>query len=263
MSKQQQKQLPPTPNRRVTLFVTCLADLFRPSVAFACLDLLEEAGCEVVVPADQTCCGQPAYNSGDREAAIPLAQQVVSLLEPADYVVIPSGSCAGMIAHHYPSLLTGKWRERALEVSAKTYELTVFLQDIVGIPPRRPITAAQTSVTYHDGCAGLRELGIQDQPRQLLKNLCGVEVDELNQSEVCCGFGGTFCAKMPEISAKMVDDKLENALATGATVLTGGDLGCLMNIAGRARRQGKKLEVRHVAELLADQRDIPAIGEGQ
>ena len=263
MSKQQQKQLPPTPNRRVTLFVTCLADLFRPSVAFACLDLLEEAGCEVVVPTDQTCCGQPAFNSGDREAAIPLAQQVVSLLEPADYVVIPSGSCAGMIAHHYPRLLPGKWRERALEVSAKTYELTVFLQDIAGIPPRRHITAAQGSVTYHDGCAGLRELGIQDQPRQLLKNLCGVEVDELNQSEVCCGFGGTFCAKMPEISAKMTDDKLENALATGATVLTGGDLGCLMNIAGRARRQGKDLEVRHVAELLADQRSIPAIGEGQ
>ena len=263
MSKQQQKQVPPSPNRRVTLFVTCLADLFRPSVAFACLDLLEEAGCEVVVPADQTCCGQPAYNSGDREAAIPLAQQVVSLLEPADYVVIPSGSCAGMITHHYPSLLTGKWRERALEVSAKTYELTVFLQDIAGIPPRSHTTTAQASVTYHDGCAGLRELGIQNQPRQLLKNLCGVDVDELQQSEVCCGFGGTFCAKMPEISAKMVDDKLENALATGATVLTGGDLGCLMNIAGRARRQGKELEVRHIAELLADQRDIPAIGEGQ
>jgi L-lactate dehydrogenase complex protein LldE len=263
MSKQQQKQVPPSPNRRVTLFVTCLADLFRPSVAFACLDLLEEAGCEVVVPADQTCCGQPAYNSGDREAAIPLAQQVVSLLEPADYVVIPSGSCAGMITHHYPGLLTGKWRERALEVSAKTYELTVFLQDIAGIPPRSHTTTAQASVTYHDGCAGLRELGIQNQPRQLLKNLCGVDVDELQQSEVCCGFGGTFCAKMPEISAKMVDDKLENALATGATVLTGGDLGCLMNIAGRARRQGKELEVRHIAELLADQRDIPAIGEGQ
>ncbi len=262
MSKPQQKQAPPAPKKRVTLFVTCLADLFRPSVAFACLDLLEEAGCEVVVPADQTCCGQPAYNSGDREAAIPLAQQVVSLLEPADYVVIPSGSCTGMIAHHYPSLLTGKWRERALEVSAKTYELTVFLQDIVGVPPRSNIAAAQTSVTYHDGCAGLRELGIQNQPRQLLKNLCGVEVDELKQSEVCCGFGGTFCAKMPEISAKMVDDKIEKALATGATVLTGGDLGCLMNIAGRARRQGKDLEVRHIAELLANQRDIPAIGEG-
>ena len=262
MSKQQQKQAPPAPKKRVTLFVTCLADLFRPSVAFACLDLLEEAGCEVVVPADQTCCGQPAYNSGDREASIPLAQQVVSLLEPADYVVIPSGSCTGMIAHHYPSLLTGKWRERALEVSAKTYELTVFLQDIVGVPPRSNIAAAQTSVTYHDGCTSLRELGIQHQPRQLLKNLCGVEVDELEQSEVCCGFGGTFCAKMPEISAKMVDDKIENALATGATVLTGGDLGCLMNIAGRARRQGKDLEVRHIAELLANQRDIPAIGEG-
>ena len=168
-----------------------------------------------------------------------------------------------MITHHYPGLLTGKWRERALEVSAKTYELTVFLQDIAGIPPRSHTTTAQASVTYHDGCAGLRELGIQNQPRQLLKNLCGVDVDELQQSEVCCGFGGTFCAKMPEISAKMVDDKLENALATGATVLTGGDLGCLMNIAGRARRQGKELEVRHIAELLADQRDIPAIGEGQ
>jgi len=269
MSKQQQKQVPPSPNRRVTLFVTCLADLFRPSVAFACLDLLEEAGCEVVVPADQTCCGQPAYNSGDREAAIPLAQQVVSLLEPADYVVIPSGSCAGMITHHYPGLLTGKWRERALEVSAKTYELTVFLQDIAGIPPRSHTTTAQASVTYHDGCAGLRELGIQNQPRQLLKNLCGVDVDELQQSEVCCGFGGTFCVKYPEVSDKMVSEKAADILATGAGTLLAGDMGCLMNMAGKLKRmameQGARpVAVRHVAELLAGmEQDAPPIGESK
>jgi L-lactate dehydrogenase complex protein LldE len=248
---------------RVFLFVTCLADLFRPSVAFASLRLLQRAGCEVEVPAAQTCCGQPAYNSGDYEATEPLARQVVTMLEPADYVVLPSGSCAGMISRHYPRLLTGEWRERALAVAARTYELTTFLTDVAPLPrPERTGTHAP-SVTYHDSCAGLREMGIKQQPRQLLREQCGVEVQELQQTEVCCGFGGTFCAKMPEISAKMTDDKLRNALATGATMLTGGDLGCLLSLAGRARRLGEDIEIRHVAELLDGDLDSPAIGEGE
>jgi len=251
------------PRPRVALFVTCLADLFRPSVAFASIKLLEQAGCEVTVPLKQTCCGQPAYNTGDFEASAPLARQLIEQFEFADYVVVPSGSCAGMICHHYPTLLDGEWRERAVQLAAKTFELTTFLHDVVRLRrgERQPIDVP--SVTYHDSCAGLRELGVKNQPRALLRELCAREVSELQQTEVCCGFGGTFCAKMPEISGKMVGDKLASALATKAQVLAGGDLGCLLNIAGRARRNGAVIEVRHIAELLSGELDGPAIGQGK
>lgn len=244
----------------VALFVTCLADLLRPSVAFASLELLRRAGCTVVVPQAQTCCGQPAYNNGDYDAVRPLARDVIAMLEPADYVVVPSGSCAGMICEHYPRLLDGRWRDRALEVAAKTFELTTFLTDIVAIDGTSD-TGTIEAIAYQDSCAGLRELGIREQPRSLLRKLCHIEVRELEQGDVCCGFGGTFCAKMPEISAKMADDKLDQAVATGARVLTGGDLGCLLSLAGRASRRGLDIEVRHVAELLAGDTATPAIGE--
>ena len=260
MNQRHQDHSSPPRGMRVALFVTCLADLFRPSVAFASIKLLQQAGCEVTVPLQQTCCGQPAYNSGDYESTIPLAQQVVTLLNAHDYVVVPSGSCAGMICHHYPRLLQGEWRDRALQLAAKTFELTVFLKDIARIEPQGAALLNCPAVTYHDGCAGLRELGIREQPRSLLRDLCGIEVSELQQSEVCCGFGGTFCAKMPEISGKMVGDKLQHAVATGAGILAGGDLGCLLNIAGRARRQGAEIEVRHIAELLCHDLAEPAIG---
>jgi L-lactate dehydrogenase complex protein LldE len=262
MNKQHLDNKPPPKNLRVSLFVTCLADLFRPSVAFASIKLLEQAGCEVTVPLQQTCCGQPTYNTGDYESTIPLAQQIIELLESADYVVVPSGSCAGMICHHYPRLLEGEWRDRALQLAAKTFELTTFLSDIAHIELNGRNPVKLPTVTYHDSCAGLRELGIKDQPRNLLRELCDTQVTELQQTEVCCGFGGTFCAKMPEISGKMVGDKLNNALATEAKILAGGDLGCLLNIAGRATREGKDIEVRHIAELLCGDLDGPAIGEG-
>jgi len=252
-----------TPRFQVALYVTCLVDLFRPSVAFDSIQLLEQAGCKVTVPNLQTCCGQPTYNTGDYESTIPLARQVIAAFEFADYVVVPSGSCAGMICHHYPKLLQDEWHDRALALAAKTFELTTFLADIAKIE-RAPGQVRQLpTVTYHDSCAGLRELGVKDQPRALLKDLCDLEVSELSQTEVCCGFGGTFCAKMPELSGKMVGDKLDSALATEATILAGGDMGCLMNIAGRAKRLGKVIEVRHIAELLADDLDGPAIGEGK
>ncbi|MCB1705101.1 MAG: (Fe-S)-binding protein [Halioglobus sp.] len=264
MNERDREHSPPQRKKRVALFVTCLADLFRPSVAFASIKLLEQAGCEVTVPLRQTCCGQPAYNSGNYEDAVLQAQEVIQLLAGADYVVVPSGSCAGMISHHYPTLLDGEWRDRALELAAKTFELTVFLKDIAHIRPKRKKSPAKLpSVAYHDGCAGLRELQIKSQPRDLLRELSGVEVCELQQSEVCCGFGGTFCAKMPAISGKMVDDKLKDAVATGARILAGGDLGCLLNIAGRAERLGEDIEVRHIAELLSMQFDGPAIGKGK
>jgi L-lactate dehydrogenase complex protein LldE len=262
MREQNQEQTAAAKRLQVAFFVTCLADLFRPSVAFASIKLLEQAGCDVTVPLKQTCCGQPAYNSGDYESAIPMAQQVIALLEWADYVVLPSGSCAGMICHHYPKLLDDQWRDRALQLAAKTFELTVFLNDIAGVKPQGKPLSRFPTVAYHDGCAGLRELGIKEQPRNLLREMCGIEVSELQQSEACCGFGGTFCAKMPEISGKMVGDKLSNAMATGAQILAGGDLGCLLNIAGRARREGQNIEVRHIAELLCNEIDTPAIGEG-
>ena len=248
---------------QVSLFVTCLADLLRPSVAFSAIRLLEQAGCQVVVPLQQTCCGQPGYNSGEYEATIPLAQQTIALLEHAEYVVVPSGSCAGMIRHHYPKLLEGEWQERAQALAQKTWELTSFLHEVVHLETPPAIPTELPPVTYHDSCAGLREMGVQDQPRKLLQSLCNVEIKEMQQSDVCCGFGGTFCAKMPDISAKMVDDKLRNATASGASILTGGDLGCLLNIAGRARRQGLDIEVRHVAELLSGDLYTPAIGEGE
>tara|TARA_R110002110_G_scaffold415561_2_gene650863 strand:+ start:65743 stop:66531 length:789 start_codon:yes stop_codon:yes gene_type:complete len=248
---------------QVYLFVTCLADLFRPSVAFDSIALLERAGCSVFVPPSQTCCGQPAYNTGDYESTVPLAQQVIAMLEPAQYVVLPSGSCAGMITQHYPELLEGQWRERALQLAAKTFELTCFLNDVMKVNRDGAPPYSLPSVTYHDSCAGLRELGVQAQPRKLLQTLCDTRVTEMQQSDVCCGFGGTFCAKMPGISTKMVDDKLGNAAATQATILAGGDLGCLLNIAGRAQRTGQAIEVRHIAELLNGNISGPAIGEGE
>lgn len=248
---------------RVSLFVTCLADLMRPSVAFASIRLLEQAGCIVEVPQRQTCCGQPGYNAGEYDSAATLARQFIELFEGAEYVVAPSGSCAGMICEHYPKLLDGEWRQRALALAEKTFELTSFLTDVVKLKSAPAVVTELPPITYHDSCAGLRELGIKQQPRKLLRDLCHVELKEMQQTEVCCGFGGTFCAKMPEISAKMADDKLQNVANTGAGMLTGGDLGCLLSLAGRARREGIDIEVRHVAEILAGDLYSPAIGEGE
>ena len=248
---------------RVSLFVTCLADLIRPSVAFASIRLLEQAGCIVDVPVQQTCCGQPGYNSGDYESTVPIAKKTIALFEHAQFVVAPSGSCAGMLTEHYPKLLEGEWQERAIALAEKTYELTSFLADVVKLDKAPAILTQMPTVTYHDSCAGLRELGIKEQPRKLLRELCEVDIKEMQQADVCCGFGGTFCAKMPDISGKMVDDKQRDAVATGAGMITGGDLGCLLNIAGRARREGIDIEVRHVAELLSGDLYSPAIGEGE
>ena len=245
---------------RIGLFATCLVDLFRPTVGFAAVKLLEDAGCVVEVPA-QTCCGQPAYNSGDRATARSLAQQVIAAFEPFDYVVAPSGSCAGMIKRHYPSLFENDPDEqaRAGRLSAKTFELTSFLTDVLGV--ERVAARYAGTVTYHDACSGLRELGVKTQPRQLLATVEGLELRELEESEVCCGFGGTFCVKYPELSNRMVSDKAARILATGADTVLAGDLGCLLNIAGKLQRDGAAIKVRHVAEVLAGLTGVPAIGE--
>jgi L-lactate dehydrogenase complex protein LldE len=248
---------------KVGLFVTCLVDLMRPSVGFAAVKLLREAGCRVCVPRSQTCCGQPAYNSGDRADASAIARQVIDSFEGMDYVVAPSGSCAGTIKKHYPGLFEegSAWRARAEELSSRTFELVSFLTDVMDMTA----TAArfEGSVTYHDSCSSLRELAVREQPRRLLASVEGLTLKELPDADVCCGFGGTFCVKYPEISNKMVENKARQIDETGADLLLAGDLGCLLNMAGKLKRLGSKTEARHIAEILADALDQPAIGEAR
>jgi len=246
--------------RRVGLFVTCLVDLYRPSVGFAAVKLLEQAGCTVEVPAAQTCCGQPAYNSGDRADARKIARQVIAAFEPFDFVVAPSGSCAGMIHAHYPALLADDpaWGERAKNLAARTHELISFLVDICGMT--RVAASFGGKVTYHDSCSGLRELGVKSQPRQLLDSIAGLKRAELPGAEICCGFGGTFCVKYPEISNQMAQEKTADIAATGADLVLAGDMGCLLNIAGKLSREGRPVQARHVAEVLAGLDETPPIG---
>ena len=248
---------------RVALFVTCLVDLFRPSVGFAAVKLLEEAGCRVEVPAAQTCCGQPAYNSGDRKDTAAIARRVIAAFEGYDYVVAPSGSCGGMISHHYPALLAEDpaWAERARALAAKTHELVSFLVDVRGL--ERVEARFAGKVTYHDSCSGLRELKVKAQPRKLLASVEGLELREMHDGEACCGFGGTFCVKYPEVSDKIVAEKARTIRETGAGTLLAGDMGCLLNMAGKLQREGAGVEARHVAEVLAGMAEGPAIGEGR
>lgn len=251
------------PAPRVALLVTCLVDLFRPTVGFAAVKLLRQAGCTVEVPAAQTCCGQPAYNSGDRRDAMAIARQVIAAFADYDHVVVPSGSCAGMLRKHYPVLFEAGTAERAQAdaLAAKTYELVSFLSDVMGL--RKVEARFPHRATYHDSCSGLRELGIKTQPRALLASVEGIELSEMKDAEVCCGFGGTFCVKFPDISNDMVEKKAGNIAATGAEVVLAGDLGCLMNMAGKMKRQGSRVAARHVAEVLAGMADRPAIGEAE
>jgi L-lactate dehydrogenase complex protein LldE len=245
--------------RRVGLFVTCLVDLIRPTVGFAAVKLMEDARCIVDVPR-QSCCGQPAFNSGDRATTREIAAQVIAAFEPFDYVVAPSGSCAGMLKVHYPELFRGdpNWQPRADAFAAKTYELVSFLVDVCGVS--RVATRLEATATYHDSCSGLRELGVHDQPRRLLRTVEGLTLTEMSDANVCCGFGGTFCVKYPDISDAIVGKKAAAIAATGAGLLLAGDLGCLMNMAGKLQREGSGIEVRHVAEVLAGMTREPAIG---
>jgi len=246
---------------RVALFVSCLVDLFRPTVGFAAVKLLEDAGCTVEVP-EQTCCGQPAFNSGDREAARKVARGLIDRFEDFDHVVVPSGSCAGMLAHDFADLFdnTPELAERCLRLGAKVHELTSFLVDVLGVDH---VDAAYDGiVTYHDSCSSLRAMKVADQPRRLLRSVKGLTLREAADGEVCCGFGGTFCVKYPAISTAMVTDKATRLSETGADTVLAGDMGCLMNIAGLLKRQGSPIRVRHVAEVLAGMTDCPAIGDG-
>ncbi len=251
----------PQPRPKVALLVTCLVDLFRPSIGFAAIDLLERAGCRVEVPASQTCCGQPAHNAGDESACRSIAARVIAAFADYDYVVAPSGSCAAMLSRHYPDLFATdpELSAAARKLAARTHELTAFLVDVMGADP---VAANWDGIcAYHDGCSGLNELGIREQPRRLLKSVAGLRLRERAGAQVCCGFGGTFCVSFGQISTRMAGDCATAHQATGAQLLLGGDLGCLLNLAGWLKRQGSSMEVRHVAELLAGRMDAPAIGQ--
>ncbi|MEM7509192.1 MAG: (Fe-S)-binding protein [Pseudomonadota bacterium] len=239
--------------------VTCLVDMMRPSIGFSSVKLLEDAGCEVEVP-PQSCCGQSNWNSGDRAGAADLARTMIAALRGYQYVVVPSGSCAATVIKDYPQILQGDVMEgEARDLAGRTHEIVSFLTDVMGVgevDARFPAKA-----TYHDSCSGLRSLGIQEQPRKLLASVEGIELAEMVESDVCCGFGGTFCVKYPDISNKMVSNKSDHIAETGADLLLAGDLGCLMNMSGKLSRDGKPVQARHVVEVLAGDTDTPAIGE--
>jgi len=237
---------------RVGFFVTCLVDLMRPSIGFAAIKLLEAGGAEVIIPETQTCCGQPGYNSGDRKGAIALAGKLIREFEACDYLVAPSGSCTGMIKTHYADLFRddAAMLRRASALGARTWELTDFLVNVLelqSVPGKFSGT-----VTYHDSCAGLREMGVKQQPRKLLAKVPGLVFEEMAECETCCGFGGTFAIKYGEISSRLADNKCEFVAQSKADAVVLGDLGCMLNIEGRLRRRGDlTTRVLHVAELLA------------
>lgn len=237
---------------RVGLFVTCLVDSMRPRIGFATIRLLEAAGCEVIVPEQQTCCGQPGYNSGDRKSAEAMALKLLAEFESFDYVVLPSGSCGGMIRVHYPDLFRNDpaLQARFIALGNRTYELTDFLLNIAKLD--KVPGKFKGTLTYHDSCSGLRELDVYKQPRALLAKMPDVTLHEMVESTTCCGFGGTFAVKYGELSTRMADNKCRHIAATPADAIVGGDLGCLLNIEGRLRRNGDhSTRVLHVAEVLA------------
>ena len=244
---------------RVGLLVTCLVDLIRPSVGFAAARLLSQAGCDVEVPL-QSCCGQPAYNSGEQEKARRVARTMLDALAAYDHVVAPSGSCAGMVIRHYPDLFRGTADEkRARALAERTWELTRFLVEVCGVT--RTNARFDSVVTWHDSCSCLREADVRAAPRTLLEGVEGVTLKEARDREVCCGFGGTFAVKYPSVSTAMASDKADRLEETGADTVLSADLGCLLNIAGILKRRGSAMKIRHVAEVLAGDVATPAIGE--
>lgn len=243
---------------RVGFFVTCIVDAMRPNIGFASLKLLQDAGCDVEVPSAQTCCGQPAFNSGDDATTRSIARQVIEAFETYDYIVVPSGSCASMIRSHYGQLFQDDdtWRGRQRALSDKTWEILSFLSDVMGYMPAARYAG---TATYHDSCSGLRDLGVHDQPRALLGEVKDLSMVPLEGANECYGFGGTFCVKYPELSTAIVSEKADKITATGADTLLGGDMGCLMNMAGLLSREGKDIRVFHTVEVLAGMADGPGI----
>ncbi|HEX6301860.1 MAG TPA: (Fe-S)-binding protein [Acidimicrobiia bacterium] len=234
---------------QVQLFVTCLVDALAPEVGRATLEALEKAGCEVAFPVDQGCCGQPAFNVGLVEDARKMAAHTLDVLDETEgTVVIPSGSCTVMIAHHYQELFADSDRElQTKRVSSRVRELTQFLVDDLQTPTRARCDGC--AVAYHYSCHGLRELGLDHQADTLLEETGRVQLDGDRE---CCGFGGLFAIEMPAVSTAIMDDKLDRIEASGADTVVGGDVSCLVHIAGGLRRRGSEIEVKHIAELIGD-----------
>lgn len=235
----------------VSLFVTCLVDGISPGVGEAVVTVFERLGISVSCPPEQTCCGQPAFNSGYRTEARRAARRFIEVFEEADVIVGPSGSCVHMVKHHYPLLFDGdeRWQARAKRVAEKTFEFTQYLVDVLGVTDLG--AAFSGKVTYHDSCHLLRGLGIGSQPRKLIENVRGATFVEMAASDRCCGFGGAFSVKYPEISSAMTEEKVHNILASGADAVVGCDASCLMNIGGMLSRMGSSVRCLHIAELLA------------
>lgn len=238
---------------KVSLFITCLVDQFFPQVGASMVRVLQRLGVEVEFNPLQTCCGQPCFNSGYRNDARRLAERFIRIFEDCDCVVAPSGSCVAMARIYFPELLTTDkhWQERARGLAPRIYEFSEFLVRVLG---REDVGARfHGRVTYHDGCHLLRELGIREEPRRLLRRVHGVELVEMEESETCCGFGGTFSIKFPEISSAILQDKLSRVARSGAEVVVANDASCLMQIAGMLRRQKTSVRAMHLAELLASE----------
>jgi L-lactate dehydrogenase complex protein LldE len=235
----------------VALFVQCLVDALYPEVGEAMVRIFDRLGVPLIYPEAQTCCGQPAYNSGRRQEATAAALRFIDLFEEAEAVVCPSGSCVAMVRHHYPELFASQpiMRERALHMASKTFEFSEYLVDVMGVVDLGAVFPG--IATYHDSCHLARTLGIREQPRQLLRQVRGLSLAEMDNSDTCCGFGGTFSVNYPDISLALVDDKINNILNSGADLVVGCDVSCLMNIRGRMSRRGIDLRVLHLAQVLA------------
>jgi L-lactate dehydrogenase complex protein LldE len=239
----------PTKPQNVYFFGTCLVDSLYPEAGLAAIRLIQRQGIEVVFPQHQSCCGQPAYNSGFPEEARAVARKQLEVFSKKYPIVVPSGSCAGMMKHHYPELFSGTPEAaRAQAFSDRIYELTEFLVRVVDI--RLEDRGAPTRVTWHSSCHAMREMGVIEDSKSLIRQLGNVELIELDRETDCCGFGGTFSVKQPRISAAMVQDKVQNVTKTGATVLLTGDCGCLMNITGTIEKMQLPVKGRHIAEFI-------------
>ena len=236
---------------KVSLFIQCLVDSMFPGTAEAMIAIFQRLNIAFDYPTEQTCCGQPAFNSGYRKNAAVAAKRFIEIFENDEIIVCPSGSCVHMVRHHYPELFKNdpEMLAKAKAVGKKTFELTQYLVDELHLSNIG--SEFNGSVTYHDSCHLTRGLTINAQPRTLLRHINGLEFIEMKDSDTCCGFGGTFAMNYPDISTAMVDDKIENILASGAQVVTGCDISCLMNIQGRLSRRGENVKVMHIAELLA------------